>query len=38
MAEAVQAEDTLNPVSDAVQIPGSYHKDNTVFPMIGQVA
>ena len=37
MAEAVQAEDTPHPVSHMVQIPGSYHKGNTAFPMIGQV-
>ena len=36
MAEAVQSEYTLHPVSHVVQIPGSYHKGNTAFPMIGQ--
>ena len=37
MAEAVQAEDTLHPVSHVVQISGSYYKGNTAFRMIGQV-
>ena len=37
MVEAVRAEDTLNPGSRVVRIHRSYHRGNTVFPMIGQV-
>lgn len=37
MVEAALAVDTLDPVNQVAQIPGSYHKDNTVFPMLAQV-